>query len=387
MAFLASLKKDISKFKEKEEEKKSIYVPFAEYAKADDGKQNDDNKTNDQNDNKENENKSMKQVTIACISDMHMRLKELKMVPADILVLSGDFTCKGTLEEAKKVNEWLGEMKQQFGYKYIVAISGNHEGYGDILINDDLLAIENGETLCISDTTKQKQYQQQELIRIKTQKYLQETIMTNVTHYLYDEAVTIEGIKFYGSPWSPNLLDPQDRGNNKHFDRGFHTDVPGMKVICDKIPLDVEYLIFHGPPQGILDINGKGCSMLRLKLCELEKLRVCQFGHVHSGYGWSMVTKQSIKESIKHIDKTQQFKRTDFKDFENLKYSDELPFPIKLDLDVRRGKTLKQYKKKKRFKKAVKEKNINVINDVVLFVNAATDGIEQPIYFKMPYLN
>eukprot|EP01084_Bolivina_argentea_P310035 536367_1 len=328
--------------------------------------------------------KCIKQVSFACISDMHLRLKELKMVSADILVVSGDFTCKGSLAEAKTVNDWFGEMKQQFGYKYIVAISGNHEGYGDILINDELLAIENGETLCIGDTNKQKQYEQQELIRIKTQKYLHQNVMTNVTHYLYDEAVIIEGIKFYGTPWSPNLLDPQDRSNKKHFDRGFHADVPGMKVICDKIPVNVEYLIIHGPPQGVLDINGKGCSMLRLKLAELEKLRVCQFGHVHSGYGWSMITKQSIKETVKHIDKTQEFKRTDFKDVENVKYNGDLPFPIKFDVETRSGKTLKQYKKKKKFKKAVKEKNIDVMKDVALFVNAATDGMEQPIHFRLP---
>ena len=85
-------------------------------------------------------------------------------------------------------------------------------------------------------------------------------------------------------------MDPQDRRNNKHYDRGFHVDVPGMKKIWDNIPLDVEYLIVHSPPQGILDINGKGCSMLRLKLAQLKKLRVCQFGHVHSGYGHIFIT-------------------------------------------------------------------------------------------------
>merc|ERR1712154_600322 len=123
----------------------------------------------------------------------------------------------------------------------------------------------------------------------------------------------------------------------------------------DTIPLDVEYLVVHGPPQGILDINGKGCSMLRLKLSELKSLRVCQFGHVHSGYGWSMITKQSLLESVKHIDTKQEFKRTNFAELKDIKYSDDLPFPIKLDLKTRNGKTLKQYKSKKKWEKAVKE--------------------------------
>ena len=42
------------------------------------------------------------------------------------------------------------------------------------------------------------------------------------------------------------LIYTQDRGKKiKHFDRGFHADVP----------VDVEYLTIHGPPQGILGIS------------------------------------------------------------------------------------------------------------------------------------
>ena len=42
-----------------------------------------------------------------------------------------------------------------------------------------------------------------------------------------------------------NGEETQDRGKKiKHFDRGFHADVP----------VDVESLIIHGPPQGILGI-------------------------------------------------------------------------------------------------------------------------------------
>merc|ERR1712130_806711 len=116
-----------------------------------------------------------------------------------------------------------------------------------------------------------------------------------------------------------------------------------MKRIWSKIPEDVEYLVIHGPPQGILDINGKGCSMLRLRVAELEQLRVCQFGHVHSGYGWSVVTKQSMRKSIEHIDQSKGVERIDFADLKDTKYAEDLPFPIKLDKDTRTGKTLTQF--------------------------------------------
>ena len=381
MAFLASLKggkknNPFAKFKEKEKEKEAIYVPYAECIKTIE---------TDNEDQKDKENPNIiniNQLTVVTISDIHMRLKELKMVKGDILVLSGDFTNNGTVQEAKTVNNWLGNIKEEFGYKYIILISGNHEGYGDILKSDQLLKIENGETLCIGDDSKSLQYEQQEALRVKSQRDLGK-IMTNVTHYLYNESVIIENIKFYGCPFCPNLLDPQDRQNNKHFDRGFHVDVPGMRKIWENIPLDTEYLIVHSPPQGILDINGKGCSMLRLKLPQLKKLKVCQFGHVHSGYGHVFITKESLISSIKHIDQTQQFKRTDFDDCKDIKYAEQLPFPIKFDEDTRKGKTLKKIKDLKKEKDI---DNIDVLNDLVLFINAATDGLEQPIYFKFPAL-
>lgn len=402
MAFLAALKKGskdnpFAKYKEKEEEKEPVYIPLAEYtslsAKStipnDDTKQDNsdelevETESEQKGDDQKSKEKELKQVSIVCISDIHMKLKELKMVPADILVLSGDFTNDGTLKEAEIVNEWLGQMKEEFGYKWIVAISGNHEGYGDILISDKLMAIEEGQTVCIGDENKQKEYEQQEAVRVKSQEYLAQNVMTNVDHYLYDSAVTVEGIKFYGSPWTPNLLDPQDRGNERHFDRGFHGDVPSMKRIWSKIPGDVEYLVVHGPPQGILDINGKGCSALRLRLAELEQMRVCQFGHVHSGYGWSVITKQSIGESVKHIDQSKKFERVNFADLENVKYAEDLPFPIKLDHDTRTGKTLTQFRTDDELKKAVSERNVDLLNDVTLFVNAANDGFEQPIHFNL----
>ena len=70
-------------------------------------------------------------------------------------------------------------------------------------------------------------------------------------------------------------------------------------------------------------------------------------------------------------------------DLENIKYAEDLPFPIKLDKDTRTGKTLTQFRSEGALKKAVNEQNVDLVEDVVLFVNAATDGYEQPIHFKL----
>jgi Icc-related predicted phosphoesterase len=57
------------------------------------------------------------------------------------------------------------------------------------------------------------------------------------------------------------------------------------------IPEDVQVLITHGPPHGILDaverLKGKhaGCEALRDRILALSELRLHAFGHIHEGYG------------------------------------------------------------------------------------------------------
>lgn len=97
-------------------------------------------------------------------------------------------------------------------------------------------------------------------------------------HYLQDMATTICGIKFYGSPWQPEF-------HNWAFNlpRGDR-----LKRKWQLIPQDVDVLITHGPPFGILDIlpNGEsvGCSDLLERVRELQPM-VHAFGHIHGSYG------------------------------------------------------------------------------------------------------
>ena len=54
------------------------------------------------------------------------------------------------------------------------------------------------------------------------------------------------------------------------------------------IPDDIDILITHTPPEGILD-NGPrgrlGCSGLRKKVEKMDKLKLHLFGHIHEGFG------------------------------------------------------------------------------------------------------
>jgi len=117
--------------------------------------------------------------------------------------------------------------------------------------------------------------------------------MTNCT-FLHDESIVVEGIKFYGTPWTRNLGEADDN-------EGYLRDKSGMRKYLDAIPEDVEYLMVHGPPQGILDINGKGSCVLRRNLKRLRNLRVLQCGHVHGGRGHVFITRESIQNSISSV--------------------------------------------------------------------------------------
>jgi len=61
------------------------------------------------------------------------------------------------------------------------------------------------------------------------------------------------------------------------------------------IPNDIDILITHGPPNGILDLvprkgwdENTGCEELRKKVEEIAafgRLKLHVFGHIHCGYG------------------------------------------------------------------------------------------------------
>lgn len=104
------------------------------------------------------------------------------------------------------------------------------------------------------------------------------TLSVNAT-VLIDEAVRIDGLKIYGSPMTP--LYGGAFGKSSTADRVRH---------WAGIPDDVDVLITHGPPQGVLDLSPgqreqMGDPELMARLKELPSLRLHCFGHVHGGYG------------------------------------------------------------------------------------------------------
>jgi Icc-related predicted phosphoesterase len=187
---------------------------------------------------------------IAFISDTHTFHKDIVIPEADVLVHCGDNTIYGETWEFVSFLEWFGSQKPP----HKIFINGNHEvRVAKLGLTKDMVA---GYNLTHSADI----------------------------HYLEESGVEIEGIKFWGSPYTPEFFDWAYMYERKDGERRWMG-----------IPDDVDVLITHGPPFGILDgvqpvagynFENAGCTDLLAKINEV-KPKVHAFGHIHSHYGWT----------------------------------------------------------------------------------------------------
>jgi Icc-related predicted phosphoesterase len=182
---------------------------------------------------------------ITFISDTHNKHKHLTskgmgniLGSGDILVHAGDCTSMGQKHEINEFLKWFSNTD----FEHKIFIAGNHDfGFE-------------------KETDIDQQFKD-----------------LGVT-YLFDNDITIDGIKFYGSPWQPEFYN-------------WAFNLPRGEELAakwEKIPDDVDILITHGPAYGILDyapIGGHvGCEELYRKIVEVKpKIHVC--GHIHDSYG------------------------------------------------------------------------------------------------------
>lgn len=167
------------------------------------------------------------------------------MPGGDILICSGDICSRGSLDEAMDFINWFGAQK----YTHKILVPGNHDWVFEH--NPSLMEAE---------------------------------CRTHGVILLVDSGITIDGVKFWGSPVQPRFFDwafNRDRGVDiqKHW---------------DLIPVDTDVLITHGPPAGILDyVPGRyggsvGCQDLARTIVKTNiKLHI--FGHIHYSRGHSKV--------------------------------------------------------------------------------------------------
>lgn len=174
---------------------------------------------------------------IVCISDTHNLHGSIVVPDGDLLIHAGDLSGRGTMPEILAVNRWLGSLP----HKHKVIIAGNHD-FG-----------------------------------FEREPALFRSLITNA-HYLQHEAIEIEGLKIFGSPYTPwfhnwafNIQNPAE-----------------MERLWAHIPDDTDVLITHGPPEGVLDMTdggmGAGCGPLMRRIEQIQP-RLHVFGHIHEAAG------------------------------------------------------------------------------------------------------
>lgn len=100
------------------------------------------------------------------------------------------------------------------------------------------------------------------------------------THYLFDEAVEIQGKTIYGSPWCPNLRT-----------WAFYASDRAWEHIAEDIPTDTDILVLHSPPRALKTISLCGghpewaSPHIYKEIVKRIKPELCVFGHLHEGYG------------------------------------------------------------------------------------------------------
>jgi Icc-related predicted phosphoesterase len=182
---------------------------------------------------------------LVVVSDTHGRQDHASALPdGDVLIHCGDLTMSGTDDELVRELEWLAG--QQHETKLLVP--GNHDfGLEDKTRRDTYRRLFNKEGVTI----------------------------------LVDDQIVIDGIKFWGYPWIPNLRN-----------WAFYGTDPQLQDKLALIPDDTDILISHGPPQGAGDLISRaghvGCPWLRERIRQLSTLKFVFCGHIHEGYGFSM---------------------------------------------------------------------------------------------------
>ena len=173
---------------------------------------------------------------IVTISDNHSNLN-FNVPDGDILIHAGDFSynARQSLGEMIDFRDWLAEQP----HKHKLFIWGNHE-----LIQHE-------------------------------EKYWTEYLEESGAKCIHNlqEPIEIEGLKFWGSSFSPPFgswsFMMGDLQRERHWEHAPKCDV----------------LVTHSPPFQILDsVSNLGCKYLRKYVDEVKpKLHI--FGHIHNSYG------------------------------------------------------------------------------------------------------
>jgi len=192
---------------------------------------------------------------IVAVADTHSQHHRLPPIPeGDVLIHAGDLTGRGTVREIAEALQFFRALP----HPHKILIAGNH----DFAFQRDPNSIQS--------------------------------LLEGFT-YLQDSSTTIDGIRFWGSPWQP-------------YFGGWAFNLLRGPTIAEKwalIPEDTDVLITHGPPFGFGDDVGYervGCKDLKNRL-RIVNPKHHLYGHIHEDRG-SWVFGKSKLHNVTTADST-----------------------------------------------------------------------------------
>ncbi len=173
---------------------------------------------------------------IVAVADTHLFHGDLVVPDGDVFVHAGDLCRGGDLDELGEAAEWIAGLP----HRHKVIVAGNHDW---AFVHEAAAA-----RTTLGDAI-----------------------------YLQDREATIEGVRFYGSPWQP-----------EYGAWAFNLPRGELDTVWRMIPTGLDVLITHGPPAGLGDrspVGGRaGCAALRARVLERQP-RLHLFGHIHQDGG------------------------------------------------------------------------------------------------------
>lgn len=174
---------------------------------------------------------------IVSLSDTHTKHRQITIPKGDILIYAGDFEIRDTID-LLEMKKWLEEQP----HKHIITIFGNHD------FTDQ------------ADTNRIRDFFGKRI------------------NYLCNDSVEIEGLKIWGSSYSPLFSDWAWMKPDNY-----------LKEIWDGIPKGTNIVVTHTPCYGILDqvllkMESVGSRTLKDKIKEIKPaIHLC--GHIHESAG------------------------------------------------------------------------------------------------------
>jgi len=166
------------------------------------------------------------------LSDTHGQNHLLQDLPAgDVIIHCGDSLRYGSRDELREFADIFGALN----YKHKILIAGNH---------DACFAVHPEEARHIVASRK--------------------------IVYLEDSGIEINGLRYWGFPWTPVYGDWAFMGHEDFLEDKWR-DVPNIDV-----------LVTHGPPQYILD---DGAGSIAHADVGISDVKLNAFGHIHDGHG------------------------------------------------------------------------------------------------------